>query len=380
MVHLQTMVDRQDCKNLRFLAISKGKIDYSLNIIIRQLEECLESKIQEFNMTTTTSKLERVLEHMINDETDIARDLLHEHIIETAREVYADLAEQDSEIGESYDLDEVIHTDDESGDFGDDIKSMKDEIQSEEYFNEDDDEESLSDLEAEMGVDDGMGDEEGGGDLDAGDFSANLDAGDGDMAADMDPEAGMEPVDGGDMDADMDVAAGGAEEKAEEALDMVNDAMEMLTAAFADLIGDSSEDEADAMSDMDVSDEFNTDGDIGDGEVGDPEGMGDEEGIVDDEGLGEAAKLSKVSQKADKGTGDSEKSPILQKTNEKMKVDAKHAAPIKTGGGSEESGQSTPSSTGFPKVKGPQEAGSKPHKNVKKPANKPEKGKSLIGS
>ena len=73
------------------------------------------------------SKLEKVLEYMVNGENDLASETLHEHLIETAREIYADisqedeLAEQDLDLDDDDDLDESFHDDDESGDFEDDL-------------------------------------------------------------------------------------------------------------------------------------------------------------------------------------------------------------------------------------------------------------------
>jgi hypothetical protein len=44
---------------------------------------------------------------MVNDEMELASDLLHEHLVETARDIYAELAEEDDMVAEEeLDLDE----------------------------------------------------------------------------------------------------------------------------------------------------------------------------------------------------------------------------------------------------------------------------------
>lgn len=59
-----------------------------------------------------TTKLEKVLEHLVNQEQDKAGELLHEHFIDIARSIYAPLSESD-DIDESADedIDESIEVD-----------------------------------------------------------------------------------------------------------------------------------------------------------------------------------------------------------------------------------------------------------------------------
>lgn len=90
---------------------------------------------------THRSKLEKVLELLINEETDLASDLLHEIVVEKARDIYGSI------VNESDDMD----ADDEEGkdeevkeDFGGDVKddyaseigNDKEEIESDEIFND----------------------------------------------------------------------------------------------------------------------------------------------------------------------------------------------------------------------------------------------------
>lgn len=147
------------------------------------------------------TKLEKVLELVINEETEQASDLLHDIFVEKSREIYADLIEEDAEVEdvieetedqvEEEDLEETIDVSDSEADFIDDIENATDEIEAEEVFGEDEHED-----EAEM-----------------------------DLADEM--------SDGDDME--------GAAPDAEEAMMNVEDALEELKAAFAELTGDDDE-------------------------------------------------------------------------------------------------------------------------------------------
>ena len=111
----------------------------------------------------TKSKLEKVLEHMVNNDINVAVELLHEHFVESAAQIYADLVEEDElaeeelELDENdeEDLDEAFDDSDRSGRFKDDISSLEDEVEAEEYFSEegDDEDEAMDDLEGEMDLD-----------------------------------------------------------------------------------------------------------------------------------------------------------------------------------------------------------------------------------
>jgi len=290
----------------------------------------------------TKSKLEKVLEYMVNGEKELASEMLHEHIIESAREIYADIAEEDDhaegdlELDEDEDmdddLDEGYHDDDSSGDFGDDLDSMDDEIETEEYFGEDDDDmedDAMDDLDSEM-----------------------------DMGDDMDMDDDM----GGDMDMDGDMDSGNGD--AEAAMTNVEDAMDELKAIFADLMGSDMGDEED-MGD-EVADEFD-DMDLGDDMDDD---MDDD---LEDDKLGEDAKLHKQSVTM-KGDSDGKASPLKQN----LKGISDKGAPVKFAGGDEKGGKVSP-----PKkmnTVGPQDQKGKMDKKVPAPKNASEKAKSNIGS
>lgn len=168
------------------------------------------------------TNLEKVLEHMVNGENELATTALREHLIEQAREIYATIAEEDQIDEEELDLDESLDDYDEGDDFVDDISDMEEEIESEEYFGEadEDEDEAFDDLSDEMDLE----------------------------------------YDGGEIEAD--------ESDIEDAFVNVEDAMEELRAAFADIMGD---DDADAEDLEDQSaDEFEDDADDIDFEDEDP--------------------------------------------------------------------------------------------------------------
>lgn len=273
----------------------------------------------------TKSKLEKVLEYMVNGENELASEMLHEHLIETARDIYAELAEEDEaveeelELDEDDDLDESFHDDDESGDFEDDLESMEDEIETEEYFGEeeDDEDEAMDDLEGEM------------------DMDVDMEMGDDDMEGD--------------------------ETDVEDAMVNVEDAMDELRAAFADLMGDDMDDEEEGDE---VADEFD-DMDFDDEEEDDDDDM--EESYV-----GEEAKLHKQSVTM-KGDEDGKASPLKQN----QPNISSHGKAVNFAGGGDEKGGKGDSAKKM-NVTGPQEQKGKMDKKVASPSNSSEKAHSLF--
>lgn len=290
---------------------------------------------------------------MVNGESDLASEMLHEHIIESAREIYADLAEEDdvaeAELDEDLDedLDEGYYEDNKSGDFEDDIESIEDEVETEEYFGEDDGEmdDEMDDLEGEMdmGLDAEMDDD-----------------------MDMDMDADM------DMDDDMDMDAVPAEADLEDSFVNFDDAYEELKAAFADIMGND-EGMGDNMDD-EVSDTFGVDGDIN---MDDPEDLDiddEDEDDFEESFAMEDAKLNKVAAKTASDTGD-KTSPIRQN----QPAIGKGGKAVNFAGGSDEKGGKGDSAKKM-SVTGPQEQKGKMDKKVATPSNKSEKAKSNIGS
>lgn len=112
---------------------------------------------------TTNSKLAKVLEHLVKGEEDAARDLLHNVFIEKARAIHEELMNADEATHEE-EMDEGVvvtieqdgtenigGTGDEGKDLTGEIKAMGDEIDFEETLGEDDDE---IELDTDVDVDD----------------------------------------------------------------------------------------------------------------------------------------------------------------------------------------------------------------------------------
>jgi hypothetical protein len=117
---------------------------------------------------TTNTKLTKVLEYLIKNDEEKAKEILHQVFIEKARAIHEELISMDEEIQDE-DLDETSQLDmdetvggsgDEGKDLTSEIEAMEDEIDFEETMSEDDDEPELdADSEIEMGPGDA---EEGG--------------------------------------------------------------------------------------------------------------------------------------------------------------------------------------------------------------------------
>jgi len=125
---------------------------------------------------TTRDKLEKVLEYIINEESEKASDLLHDVFVEKARTVYEDLMGQDE-----------------------DLEDYEEEISSDEIAEEEDEEEDM-----EMDMDD-----------------ATADVAD-DMAMDVEPEMDDE---------------GDAPDEIESNFEKVEDAIEELRQSFQAILG-----------------------------------------------------------------------------------------------------------------------------------------------
>lgn len=277
------------------------------------------------------SKLESVLEHMVNGEMDLANDLLHEHLVESARNIYEELSKEDDlvevelDLDESEDdIDEAYDISDSSDDFEDDISSIEDEIETEEHFTEDDEE------------DDAMADLEG------------------ELEFDVDDELADDELDGGFDDEAVD-----SEADVEDAMVNVEDALDELRAAFADIMNDTDGDE------IDSADEFDDDGDLEDTESFDSES----------EELEESATLKKHGDVKMAGDEDGKASPVKQKQKD---MSDGHAKPVNFAGGDEKGTKAA-----APKkmnTTGPQDQGGKFDKKVASPSNSSESAKSSIGS
>jgi hypothetical protein len=240
-------------------------------------------------MSNHKNSLVKVLEYLVNDEREKAADLLHNVFVEKAKNHWAAITESDEVVEDDIqdeDLDETIDVSDEEDDFLNDIESAEEEIDQEEIFDDED-----------MPGEEDYGDEE--------DMDMSMDMGD--IGGD---DEGMDTPD------------------PEEALTNVEDAIAELRAAFADLMGDDSEEASDDM-DMDM----------------------DNEEKPEMEGFGESVALKSVTANMADGSDKSAKSPVGK--GGKGPTDAKpHPTDTKV-----EAGGKAPSAKPM-NVKGP-EAGAK---------------------
>ena len=239
-----------------------------------------------------SKKLEKVLEHLIANDQEKAKELLHQVFIEKARKIHEELISQD-------DLEEMDRMGgDEGEELEDDITShdahlreLTDEIDAEETMQEADDED---DLDADLGMgDDDMGDDE----MDMDDLDADMDMADAeDDMADAEDDLEMGDEEGGMSDI-------------EDTIGDLEDALAALKAEFEKLEGgeedmgdmdDSEEDAEEDMEDMEDSEE-DAEEDMEDMEDSEEDAEEDEEQMdeswleEDFDDLAEAIELEKVS-------------------------------------------------------------------------------------
>ena len=101
-----------------------------------------------------SKKLESILELLLAEENEKAEELLHEYVVDKAREQYESLLDDEVEEEE---VSEVI---DQSNDFVDDITSDEDEINADEIGEEDDEESDNPFADAEESEDESEGEED----------------------------------------------------------------------------------------------------------------------------------------------------------------------------------------------------------------------------
>jgi len=289
-----------------------------------------------------SKKLEKVLEYLINNEEDAAKELLHQVFIEKARSIHEELInmEDEEEMDENGDMGD--HFGNEVGHHSDHLDELSDEIDAEETIAETEDDMDMDTADAEGDLGDDMGSEDG-----------MMD-----MGSDMDDMDDM-----GDM--------GGEEvgmEKIESTMDELEDMLASLKAQFEKLeSGDDSEaDMDDDMDDMGGEDMEDAEGDEGMEDAEGDEGMEDAEGEEDEmdeswlaefDDLEESVDMDKatIPSNAEVGAGKyakaeaNTKSPVA--TSQKELFGAK---PVVTGKGAAKSGyerEAAPSSAQLAGVK-----------------------------
>jgi hypothetical protein len=187
------------------------------------------------------SKLLKVMDYLINEQEDKARDLLHQIFIEKARAIHEEmLSDEEHEMGG-----------DEGEDLGHDIRAHKEQIESEMHNGDG----TMEDVDLDDAVEDltvSAGDDEDADDVDVDVEDDDMDMDDED---DMDAEDDMDDeemdADEAEMDADMD-----HDEEAEgERLKDIEQAIEELTAEFEAMKAELHGEHGDADCDEETVDE-----------------------------------------------------------------------------------------------------------------------------
>lgn len=287
------------------------------------------------------SKLEQVLEYLVNGNEDRAKQLLHQVFIEKARAIHEDLISDD-------DMDDDVLGGDEGEDLRHDlmrhdghIDDLSDEIDAEEIMGEGEGDE----FDDELGMD---------ADMDMDDADMDMDDADMDMDdADMDMD-----------DADMDMG-GDTMGNIENTMGDLESALEQLKAEFEKLESEGGSEESFDDEDLGSEDDLGADDDFGGEEEFDSEeeDQGEEEEELDEmftdedfDDLAEAIELEKVTIPTSGEVGAGKYSPRDANERSKSPLPASQtqrfgAAPIKTGKGPTASGYERPAQLPTQKTK-----------------------------
>jgi hypothetical protein len=158
---------------------------------------------------TDRSKFEQMLEHLVNEDTELAKELFHQIVVEKSREIYENI------LAEDFDLSEEEKEDEEEDKEVDEAKDEEEEMEEDFAFDEGDDEDDkgpvggdptddmLNDIQAS---DEGpMDDEEGEPEDDLEDRVMDLEDAIDDLRAQFEKEMGGGMGSDSDMDMDMDM-------------------------------------------------------------------------------------------------------------------------------------------------------------------------------
>ena len=173
---------------------------------------------------TDRSKFEQMLEHLVNEETDKAKELFHQLVVEKSREIYETILSEDfseakeDEMEEDEDMEEAVHVH---------VHGKGD--------NEPEDEGMEMPGDTSMELEDEPEDDFGGDATD--DMMGDLDGADDEMGGD---EMGADDFGGDEMDGDM-----GGEGDIEDRVMDLEDALDDLKAEFEKLMGDEEGEESD---------------------------------------------------------------------------------------------------------------------------------------
>ena len=173
------------------------------------------------------SKYEKLIEYIVNEQEEKARELFHQLVVERSRQIYESLIDEEdlAEIG------------------GDEVEDLVDEITADEdgMLEAEDEDMDMDDAEGEM--DDA--------EMDMDDAEGEMDDAEGDMDMDMDMD--MDDAEG-DMDMDMDMDDDGDEGLEDRVMDL-EDSLEELKREFEELMGDQGGEDMGGDMDADMGDE-----------------------------------------------------------------------------------------------------------------------------
>jgi hypothetical protein len=245
-----------------------------------------------------TNKFEQLIEYVINDEEDKAKELFHDIVVEKSREIYENLMNEEESEEE---LDEAESSDDEESEELDESEEELDET-----FGGDSSDDLIDDVEAEE-----QGMQEGEDDADA-EF---------DDAAEEDGE-----------DLTHDIEADGDESIEDRVVDL-EDKLDELMAEFESIMGG---DEGDSI-------ESDLDGEEGDFVGGDAMAQDDTQAFADSQMMEENVQLDKVPAPTHGDNGANTKSPVTFNSGAR----GMQGSPVKTTGATAE-GRSAPKTADLP--------------------------------
>ena len=186
-----------------------GRFEPIFSVYFSKSVNIIDSLDKKENDMTDQTKFEEMLEKLVNEDRDGAEALFHEIVVEKSREIYTNiLDEADEEVEETTDEEVEEATDEEVEESDDEDLDESDDEDLDESDDEDLDEMfGLNEPEMEAEPDPAM-----------------------DMMGDMEPEMGGDDEEGDDEEGEADGP--------EAAMDNLEDALEELKAAFADMMGD----------------------------------------------------------------------------------------------------------------------------------------------
>jgi len=260
-----------------------------------------------------TSKFEQLIEYVINDEEDKAKELFHDIVVEKSREIYENLMneEEDEELDEESDAERDDHAE-KAG------KKVAKDIEYDELHEEEDEEldETFGGDASDDLIDDVEAEEQG------------MQEAEDDADAEFDDEA---EEDGEELTHDMEAGDDSIEDRVVD----LEDKLDELMAEFESIMGG---DEGDSI-------ESDLDGEEGDFVGGDAMAQDDTQAFADSQMMEENVQLDKVPAPTHGDNGANTKSPVTFNSGAR----GMQGSPVKTTGATAE-GRSAPKTADLPQA------------------------------